>query len=108
MATNNMKKEGNSIKCQTGISGFDPLCDGGLIRGSSNVIMGGPGTGKTTFLLQFLYQGYKDFGENGMYVSFEPDRADLIETGKLFGWDLDKLDKDGKIIIYKCSPKSSV
>jgi len=53
-------------KCPTGIEGFDSLCNGGFIRNSSNVIVGGPGSGKTTFMLQFLYNGITKKQENGL------------------------------------------
>jgi len=36
----------------TGIRGFDEITDGGLPRGRTTLVVGGPGCGKTIFALQ--------------------------------------------------------
>jgi circadian clock protein KaiC len=95
-------------RCATGIPGFDNLCEGGLIRDSINLIIGNAGSGKTTFLLQFLYNGLTKFNENGIYVSFEQDAEDLYKTGTKLGMDFKKLDEDEKIKIIKFSPEMSI
>jgi circadian clock protein KaiC len=41
-------------KMLTGIRGFDEITDGGLPRGRTTLVMGGPGCGKTVFALQSL------------------------------------------------------
>jgi circadian clock protein KaiC len=45
----------------TGIDGLDPLIEGGFPRGSLVLLAGNPGTGKTIFSMQFLYNGAEDF-----------------------------------------------
>ncbi|MAG40050.1 hypothetical protein CMI41_03720 [Candidatus Pacearchaeota archaeon] len=95
-------------RCKTGIPGFDELCQGGLIRNSGNVLVGGPGSGKTTFLLQFLWNGVNKFNENGLYCSFEPDIAEVAEDAKVHGWDLYKLNDEGKVKFVKFSPETSI
>ena len=64
---------GKEIRIVTGIPGFDKLCEGGLIDDSLNLVIGNAGAGKTTFLLQFLYNGATKFNERGIYVSFESE-----------------------------------
>jgi circadian clock protein KaiC len=86
METNNQGE-----KCPTGIVGFDILCEGGLVRDSINLVVGNAGAGKTTFLLQFLYNGVTNFNENGLYVSFEQDEEDLHRAGMKQGMDFKKL-----------------
>jgi len=44
-------------KLKTGIKGFDDLIGGGIESGSRNILYGAPGTGKTVFAMQFLWQG---------------------------------------------------
>lgn len=92
-------------RCPTGVPGFDELCNGGFYRNSVNAILGGPGAGKSTFLLQFLYNGVTKFKENGLYVSFEPYVEDIYADGMNYGWDLQSLDKDGSLRIIKISPQ---
>ena len=91
-------------RCATGIQGFDNLCEGGLIDDSINLIIGNAGAGKTTFLLQFLYNGATKYNENGLYITFEQDKSDLYRTGKKQGMDFEKLEKDGKCEIIKFNP----
>lgn len=82
-----MEKE----RAETGIPGFDRLCQGGLVKDGIHLILGNAGAGKTTFLLQFLYNGTTKFNENGLFVSFEQDAAELHRTGKILGFDFESL-----------------
>ena len=95
-------------RCPTGVTGFDSLCNGGFIRNSSNVIVGGPGSGKTTFMLQFLYNGITEKKENGLYCSFEPDIMDTLADAKTYGMDFYKLAEEGKIKFVRFSPETSI
>jgi len=95
-------------RCQTGIPGFDAICQGGFVRNSNNVIVGGPGSGKTTFLLQFLWEGINKYNENGLYCSFEPDILEVLNDAQGFGWDFSKLAQEGKVQFLKFSPLTSI
>jgi circadian clock protein KaiC len=95
-------------RCPTGIAGFDKLCQGGFVRNSDNLVIGGPGSGKTTFMLQFLYNGATQFDENGLYCSFEPDIVDIIQDGFSFGWDFARLNEMDKVKFLKFSPQTSI
>ena len=73
----------------TGIGGLDPLIEGGFPKGSLVLLAGNPGTGKTIFSMQFLYKGAKDYGENGIYVSFAENEHTITHNiSRLFGRDL--------------------
>jgi circadian clock protein KaiC len=95
-------------RCPTGIDGFDAICQGGLVRNSSNVIIGGAGAGKTTFLLQFLWNGVQKYNEPGIYCSFEPDIVETLKDGSSFGWDFATLNSQDKVKFLKFSPKTSI
>jgi KaiC domain protein len=70
-----------------GIDGLDRLLSGGLIKGSIAVLIGTYGTGKTTFALQFIWEGLKS-GEHIIYISLE-EREDRIYTYmEQKGWDI--------------------
>ena len=88
----------NIERVKTGVPGFDELIEGGIPRGFNVLITGGPGTGKTIFGLQYLYNGAIN-GENGVYVSLETSTDGIKNQAMQFGWDLDKLEKEGKLII---------
>jgi len=95
-------------RCKTGIPGFDSLAEGGLVRNSVNVVLGGPGTGKTTFLMQFLWNGAVMFKENGLFVSFESDIESLFQDALSFGWNFSALEAKGMCKFVKFSPKTNV
>jgi len=76
-------------RCQTGISKLDDLLAEGIPRGSSLLIGGVAGTGKTSLLLEFLYRGAQA-GEKGIIFSFEETSERLLATGLGLGWDLQK------------------
>ncbi len=79
----------------SGIDGLDELLGGGLPRRGLIVLAGNPGTGKTIFSAQFLYRGAVDYGERGVYVSFAEDKEQFYSNMKAFGFDFEKLERDG-------------
>ncbi len=78
-------------KTPTGISGLDDILRGGLPSGRPTLICGGPGCGKTTLAMEFLVRGAREFGEPGLFISFEESKADLLENFRSLGFDLDEL-----------------
>ena len=92
----------------TGITGFDNLCEGGFISDSLNLVVGNAGAGKTTFLLQYIYNGATKYNENGLYVSFEQDTTDLYKAGMRQGMDFRKLEQEGKTEFLKINPVTSI
>jgi len=80
-------EKGAVEKVFTGIRGFDEVLDGGVPRGRATLIVGGAGTGKTVILNEFIYQGITQFKENGVYVTFEEDKKDIIKNVRGFGWN---------------------
>lgn len=85
----------------TGIDGFDKLIGGGFIDGSSILVCGAPGTGKSIFALQYLYNGAAKYGDNGLYVSIEEKPENLKAQGEEFGWNFKFLEEKGKISFLK-------
>ena len=87
-----------------GIRGVDSLLDSkGLPKGSSVLLLGAPGSGKTIFSLQYLHSGVAA-GENGVYLSMDEDPDRLLSNAKQMGVDLTKPVKEGKLAIVDASP----
>jgi circadian clock protein KaiC len=82
-------------RVKTGIEKLDGMLSGGLIRDSINLVAGNPGTGKTTMAMQFLLEGIKR-GETGIYLSLEEDKDIFYRNMLTHGWDLKKLESEGK------------
>lgn len=80
-------KNSGGTKAPTGIVGFDEITGGGLPRGRTTVLVGGPGSGKTVFAMQFLVNAARE-DEPGIFVAFEESPARLAENCRSFGWDL--------------------
>ncbi|MFH1448157.1 MAG: ATPase domain-containing protein [Candidatus Micrarchaeota archaeon] len=95
-------------RVKTGVAGLDELIEGGFPKGSVVLISGSPGTGKTIFGLQFLVEGPKN-NEKSLYISFEENRQSILDQANQFGWDLEKLEKEGnfKILCFNM-PKTNV
>lgn len=86
-------------RTKSGVPGFDEIIGGGLPTGTCCLITGTAGSGKTTFAVQFLYNGITEFGENGVYVCLEERPTDLRSEMLNFGWDLKKLENEKKLAI---------
>ncbi len=86
-------------KAKTGIDGFDDMTNGGIPKGSIVVLSGSPGSGKTIFCLQFIYNGLMKFNENCILVLLEESKEDVLETATKFGWDLKKFIENKKLVI---------
>jgi len=73
----------------TGVSGLDPLLEGGFPKGRSILITGEPGTGKSMFALQFLFEGLKR-KEKCIFVAADEGPAEILEQAASMGWDLER------------------
>ena len=74
-------------RIKVGIPGLDDMLGGGLIPGSITCIIGTFGTGKTTFSLEFVWEGLKR-DETIIYISLEEREERIISYMKLKGWDV--------------------
>ncbi|MDP8999439.1 MAG: AAA family ATPase [Myxococcota bacterium] len=91
-------------RCKTGISRLDQLLGEGIPRGSSLLVGGVAGTGKTVLLLEFIYRG-AIAGEKGIVFSFEETEARLRAAARGLGWDLDHQIARGMVeIVFIAQP----
>jgi KaiC domain protein len=74
-------------RVKVGILGLDDMLGGGLIPGSICAIIGTYGTGKTTFSLQFIWDGLTR-GERVIYISLEERESRIFTYMKQKGWDI--------------------
>jgi len=89
----------------TGIPGVDKILGNkGIPRGHSILISGGPGSGKTTFSMQFLYMGITANNETGLYITLDEDPEDIKKNMSGLGWDIEKLEKENKLLFINVSP----
>ena len=84
-----------------GISGLDEMIAEGFWRGSTTLVAGPTGSGKTIISLQFIREGALK-GEKGLYVGLQENPTQLARTMQNLGWDPDKLlNGDGFELMYR-------
>ena len=88
-------------KIKSGIPGLDEIMNGGLPKNQLVLVTGTSCTRKTTLGTQFLYNGAKEFNDNSVFLSFEEPVELIKENVKSFGWDLESLEKSGKLAFIK-------
>jgi circadian clock protein KaiC len=89
---------------RVGVKGVDALLDDkGIPKRHTVLVLGAPGSGKTTFGLQFLAEGAK-LGENGVYVSLDEYPERLIETSEPLGLGVKQQVEAKKIAMLDASP----
>ena len=84
---------------KTGIAGLDDILHGGIPRGNVILVEGAIGAGKTTMGVEFIYRGAQEFNEPGIIVLFEVSPHKLMREAMQFGWNLQELEKRGRLKI---------
>lgn len=85
----------------TGIDGLDSILNGGIVTNSTVLISGNPGTGKSILGLQFIYNGVEEYGERGIYLSFEEDESDIEQAAESIGFEKwGEHVENGDIVVY--------
>ncbi len=85
-------------RIKTGIHGLDKLIAGGFIKGSTILVSGGAGTGKTIFCSQFIWEGLKN-DENCLFITLEESPRDIELDALTLGWDFSSYIKNKKLIL---------
>src|SRR6201989_353205 len=98
-AKKNVPESKTVEKVPTGITGLDEITEGGLPKGRPTLICGTPGVGKTLFGLEFIIKGATVYDEPGVIITFEEKPDDLAMNVASLGYDLYKLQKQGKLAI---------
>lgn len=92
-------------RTRTGIKGLDAMLNGGFPEHSAVLVLGSPGTGKTTLGLQFIHHGATMENEPGLVVTFEEFPDQMYRDTLTLGMDLKALEKSGNIRTIFTSPE---
>lgn len=90
-------------RVSSGVPGMDKLLGGGLWRGSTTLIAGPTGGGKTTMGLQFVLEGVK-LGEPSLYANFQENPTQIARVLRNLGVDAAEVEKKGLLKLYYSSP----
>jgi len=86
-------------KAPTGIRGLDEISGGGLPRGRTTIVCGGPGCGKTMLGIEFLVRGALEFDEPGVLMAFEETPEDIAQNVASLGFDIQDLADKRKLFL---------
>jgi circadian clock protein KaiC len=84
----------------SGIKELDALFGGGLDRGTTNLILGQAGTGKSTLALQYAVHMARQ-GERSMIFTFDETRSVMLSRAKVLGFELGKAMESGTITVQQ-------
>jgi circadian clock protein KaiC len=95
--------ESDIPRVHLGIDGLDQMIQGGVPERHLMTAIGSAGTGKTTFGLQFLYHGLQQ-GDKGVFITLEQSREEILATANEWGWDFDRYEDTGHLVIVDLDP----
>jgi len=91
-------------RVSSGIPGLDEMLDGkGYYRGSSILVSGTAGTGKTSVATHFAHETARR-GERCLYLAFEESPHQLMRNMRSIGVDLEPFVKKGLLRIHSSRP----
>jgi circadian clock protein KaiC len=88
---------------RSGVARLDELLGGGIDRGSSTLVIGPAGCGKSTLALRYVVAA-AERGEKSALFSFEEGLGTLVARARGFGWDLPALEKSGSLVLQQINP----
>jgi circadian clock protein KaiC len=91
-----LSMKSSNVRISSGNKDLDEMCGGGLFRDSVTLVSGATGTGKTLTMSQFL-QGGATHGEKCLLLAFEESRDQLVRNATGWGFDFEKMERDGSL-----------
>jgi circadian clock protein KaiC len=88
---------------ESGLPALDRLMGGGLDRGTSTLVIGPAGSGKSSLVLQVLTAAM-DRGEKTLIVSFDESRRVLLKRARGQGADLEDYERRGLFVLEQVDP----
>jgi circadian clock protein KaiC len=87
----------------SGNAGFDALVGGGLHYGTSNLLIGPAGSGKSTVAMMFAHAAAKR-GDHVCYYMFDETAATMRTRGREMGLDFEPLVAAGRVSLEQIDP----
>lgn len=86
-----------------GVAGLDEMLGGGPHRGSSVLVTGGAGTGKTSLAAHFAAAACRR-GERCLYFAFEESPPQIVRNMRSIGIDLERWIRSGRLMVHADRP----
>ncbi len=88
-------------KVPTGIPGLDAVIGGGYTKNSLVTLSGATGSGRTTFAVQFLVNGFRQNTEPGLYLSFDEPKFSIFANMSSYDWDLPEMERSKQVVFIE-------
>ncbi|MDQ6666161.1 MAG: AAA family ATPase [Acidobacteriota bacterium] len=88
-----------------GVQALDDLIGGGLFDGSTTMVVGISGVGKTVLSTQVLLEGARKEGKRGLLISLDEHPAQIVRNADTLGLNLKEQIDSGLIHIFFESPQ---
>ncbi|WP_144796303.1 KaiC domain-containing protein [Halorubrum depositum] len=95
--------ESSIERTDVGIEGLDEMILGGVPSRSLLSVIGGAGTGKTTFALQFLNEALES-DRKGIYITLEQTRESIFSTAEEKGWSFREHADEDRLAVVAIDP----
>lgn len=89
--------------CESGLAPLDAILGGGLPRGTSTLVIGAAGTGKTSLSTQFAWTAAQR-GEPSILFLFDESPDTFLERSAGLGMDLEPMIRSGKMTLRRVDP----
>ncbi len=98
-----LNHDASTERVLTGVADLDAMLGGGYYRGSSVLVSGTAGTGKTSLAAHFAYAACKR-GERCLYLAFEESPSQLLRNMRSISLDLEPFRRNGKLQMHASRP----
>jgi circadian clock protein KaiC len=102
VAADGLRERPSSV-LSSGLPGLDGLLDGGLLRGTSTLVLGAAGTGKSSVAAQFAVSAVRR-GEGAALFLFDESLATFVERSAGLGMDVEPLVRAGGLRVRQVDP----
>jgi circadian clock protein KaiC len=83
---------------KSGVPGLDKLLGGGFFESQILTLSGPTGSGKSTFAMQFLYNGAVEYNETGLYIAIEESKESMEFHMCGYKWNLKQAEKNKQLV----------
>jgi circadian clock protein KaiC len=90
-------------RVSVGVAGLGEMLGGGVYRGSTTLVIGISGTGKSIIATQFLNEGARQ-GEKGLFITLDETPEAFVRNAESLGFEMQKQVEEGHLKIAYESP----
>ena len=105
LPTSEKQPTSSTMRSVIGVEAVDTLIGGGIFDGSTTMVVGVSGVGKTVLATQILREGALKQKTRGLLVSLDEHPAQIIRNAQTLGLNLEEQVTDGTIQILFESPQ---